>query len=196
MRVGADVVLAIFVGGRSRRMGVPKGRLRVRDGTMTILEALATCGDGAGLTPILVGDASPYRDLLTALPRVHDDPEGTGPIGGLHSALKWAQANGGTHVVAVACDMPDVTADLLQMLREHPSRAPILASRVDENSPWEPMLARYRPAALLPTLRQAISEGCRSFQNLFSRTEVELLELTPAQRRSWVDWDAPGDLPG
>lgn len=190
-----DVALAIFVGGRSRRMGVPKGRLRIRDGTMTILEALVERGRSAGLLPILVGEASPYTDLLHDIPRVEDEPAGAGPLAGLVGALRWARDAGCVHVVAVACDMPDVRSGVLGMLKEHPSTAAILAPRRDEHSPWEPMLARYRPERLIEETRRAIAEGCRSFQQLFSRFDVDLLEPTPAVRQALVDWDTPEDLP-
>ena len=81
------------------------------------------------------------------------------------------------------------------MLKEHPSTAAILAPRRDEHSPWEPMLARYRPERLIEETRRAIAEGCRSFQQLFSRFDVDLLEPTPAVRQALVDWDTPEDLP-
>lgn len=190
-----DAVLAILVGGRSQRMGVPKGRLRIRDGTTTILEALVQRGRGAGLAPILVGEASPYADLVPDVPRVEDEPGGAGPVAGLLAALRWARTAGHAHVIAVACDMPDVETGVLRMLKEHPSTAAVLAPRRHERSPWEPMLARYLAEPLLEETERAIAEGCRSFQELFSRLDVEPLEATPALRQALVDWDTPEDLP-
>lgn len=192
--MATDTQLAVFVGGESRRMGEPKGLLTVPDGSQTILERIVELGREAGLVPMLVGDATPYSDLLPELPRVQDDPLGYGPLGGLRAALAHAQEAGRRHVVAVACDMPHVMTEALLLLRDHPSEAVVLAPRRGPEAPWEPMLARYDAERLLPVLDEVISNGRRSFQELFSEVEVWPIELTPAIERSLADWDTPEDV--
>lgn len=186
--------LAIFVGGESRRMGAPKGRITVPGGSQTILERLVERGRDAGLLPFLVGNASPYSDLVTELARVDDDPPGFGPLGGLRAALAYTRNAGQRHVITVACDMPHVMVEALLLLRDHPSEAVVLAPRRGPEAPWEPMLARYDAVRLLPALDDTIAAGRRSFQELFSEVEVWPVELTSAIEHSLADWDKPEDV--
>jgi len=188
--------LAIFTGGASRRMGRPKGRLLVPGSSQTIVETLVARGRSAGMQPLLVGEASVYADLVTDVERLADEPPGAGPIAGLHAALRLAVSRGTPQILAVACDMPYVSSELMASLSAHASSAPVLAARRGERGPWEPMLARYAAPQVLPVLVEAIDEGCRSFQQLFRRLEVEPLPWTPELERALHDWDRPEDLHG
>ena len=188
-------LLAIFVGGQSRRMGTPKGLLRAPGGEEPIIEKLVRCSKAADLQPALVGEATPYDSLAPGVPRLADDPRGAGPLGGLHAALRHAVAEARSHVVAVACDMPHVSSEALVTLVEHPSEAMVLAPRRAEDAPWEPMLARYDAGRLVDVLDAAIRRGERSFQTLFASLHVEPLPLQPTLERALQDWDSPDDLP-
>jgi molybdopterin-guanine dinucleotide biosynthesis protein A len=188
-------VLAIFVGGQSRRMGTHKGLLPAPGSDEPIIEKLVRCAKEADLRPALVGDAAPYASLAPGVSRIADDPPGAGPLGGLHAVLRHAVATGRSHVVAVACDMPHVTSEVLVTLSNHPSRATVVAPRRAEEAPWEPMLARYDAGALVDVLDAAISHGERSFQMLFASLHVEPVPMRPAIERALVDWDTPEDLP-
>ncbi|MDH3200200.1 MAG: molybdenum cofactor guanylyltransferase [Myxococcales bacterium] len=194
MTIASHTQLAIFVGGESRRMGEAKGLLTVPGGSQTILEQLVDRGRDAGLVPLLVGNASPYSGLVTELPRVDDEPPGSGPLGGLRAALAFAREAGQRYVIAVACDMPHVMTEALLLLRDHPTEAVVLAPRRGPEAPWEPMLARYDAERLVPVLDDVIGDGRRSFQELFSEVEVWPIELTPAIVRSLDDWDTPEDV--
>lgn len=190
----ARPLLAIFVGGKSRRMGRDKGLLLVPGGTEPIVEALVRAGREAGLDPVLVGDAAPYAQLAEGVTRVDDDPQGAGPLAGLQAAARTALSSGCSHFVAVACDMPHVTAEALVQTCGHPSEALVVAPRRGPGAPWEPMLARYDALQLVDVLADAISHGTRSFQQLFASIEVEALPLTPAIERALEDWDTPDDI--
>ena len=187
-------LLAIFVGGKSRRMGEPKGRLPSPDSSEPILEGLVRRGREAGLEPVLVGDAAPYADLAVGVRRIDDDPPDAGPLAGLHAALSHALREGHSVVVVIACDMPYVTVDVLKGLLGHPSHAPIVAARRDPGAPWEPMLGRYHPSRLVAPLRAAISNGDRSFQRFFASVEVDMLPLHTEIERALRDWDTPDDI--
>ena len=187
-------LLAIFVGGKSRRMGSPKGLLQVPGSGQPIVEALCLEGRRVGFELALVGDATPYGSLAHGVPRLADDPPGAGPLGGLRAALRFADANAHSFVVATACDMPRVSSAALKQLAEPSSTAAVLAPRRDRNAPWEPMLARYEVARVLDTLDSALRDGLRSFQRLFERLDVQPLELTPEIELALADWDTPADV--
>lgn len=192
--LAAAPLLAIFVGGKSRRMGEHKGLLPVPGGREPILEALIRRGRSAGFDLVLVGDARPYQHLAEGVIRVEDDPRDAGPLGGLQGALRHASRTGRSHLIAIACDMPYVSSEALQETSEHSSKAVVLAPRRGPDLPWEPMLARYHVDGLADILSGAISAGQRSFQKLFASIEVEALPLTPAIERALQDWDTPEDV--
>ncbi len=188
-------VLAIFVGGKSTRMGKDKGLLITPGGSETILEALVQRGRDAGLDPVLVGEAEPYAPLVPDISRIDDDPPGAGPLAGLHAALRHALRADAPSMIAVACDMPYVSVDALLAVRDHPSERAVLAPRRHLGAPWEPMLARYDAARLADLVDAAISRGQRSFQALFAEIEVEAMPLRPEIEQALRDWDTPDDLP-
>ena len=190
----AAPLLAIFVGGKSIRMGMHKGLLLVPGGDEPILEALVRCGHQAGFDLVLVGDAAPYEQLARGVMRIEDNPRGAGPLGGLQSALQFASRADRSHLVAVACDMPYVTPEALQQVYQHRSTAIVVAPRRGPEAPWEPMLARYEVARLAPLLARAALRGERSFQQLFASIEVDAVPLTPAIERALQDWDSPEDV--
>ena len=188
-------VLAIFVGGKSRRMGTHKGLLSPPGGTETIVEALVRRGRAAGLDPVLVGEASPYEHLLRDVPRIADDPPGAGPLAGLHAALRFTLRRRARSMIAVACDMPHVSVEALREALEHRSEHAIVAARRSQDAPWEPMLARYDAARLVDRVDAAIGRGQRAFQTFFSELDVDPLPMSPAVEQGLRDWDTPDDLP-
>lgn len=191
----APPLLAIFVGGKSRRMGEPKGLLSIPGSSEPILEALVRRGREAGFEPVLVGDATPYSQLAGGVLRLDDDPPGAGPLAGLHAALRHALKTHRSQLVAIACDMPFVSAEALAEARDHCSTAVVVAPKRAADAPWEPMLARYDAVRLADPLAEAISRGERSFQKLFASIEVEALPLSDTVAQALEDWDYPQDLP-
>jgi molybdopterin-guanine dinucleotide biosynthesis protein A len=187
-------LLAIFVGGKSRRMGTPKGLLPLPDGTEPTLEALVRVGRQLGLQVALIGNAMPYRHLARGVARVDDDPPDGGPLAGLRAAARHALRTGHSHLVTVACDMPRLTAGALEQACRHPSDAAVLAPRRGADGPWEPMLARYDAARLADVLDEATVRKARSFQKLFTMLEMAALPVDPLVDAALRDWDTPADI--
>ena len=186
--------LAIFVGGKSTRMGTPKGLLRLPGGGPPIVQHLVDLGAEAGLDPFLVGDAADYAVIAPDVPRVADDPPGIGPLGGLRASLAFAGEAGASRVVSVACDMPYLDARTVHALVDWVGDAPVLAARRPDGAPWEPMLARYEVARVVPVLDQALASGERSFQRLFAWLDVAALPTDASVLRALRDWDTPDDV--
>ncbi|HEX5655779.1 MAG TPA: NTP transferase domain-containing protein [Polyangiales bacterium] len=177
------MLAGLFIGGRATRMGsIHKGLLQI-DGEPIVVR-LARMAREAGLEPVWVGlrdDA--YRRALPGLREIADAVPGIGPPGGLLGLLAEGSA------IALACDMPFVSAALLVRLRdEHPSER-VLAPRFDGF--WEPLCARY-DASVRVDLARAIAAGTRSLQPFLSALPAR--ELTLASRDELRDWDAPGDI--
>lgn len=180
--------------------GQPKGLLPVPgSGEPLVVHALRVSADAGYAACWLVGDLPAYDDVAGGLMlagfrgRLGDDPAGVGPLGGLRALLMAGAQLGLEQVVAVACDMPFVTAPLLGALRTHASDAAVVAARRDPSAPWEPLLARYRPRAVLPALDAALSAGTRSFQALLATVDVARFEADGVTR-ALDDWDRPEDV--
>ena len=183
-----DLITAgIFVGGASRRMGgAPKGLLLAPDTGEPLVCRAARLAYEAGLSPCLVGRAEAYRERLPSLPVIADDPEGCGPLGGLRGLLRARTGR----VIAVACDMPFVTAEVLRALRDAPDAA-VVAPRAAPDGPWEPLLARYDSARVLPALDEALASGGYGLQAILNGLGAAPITLPEACLR---DWDSPADL--
>lgn len=184
----SPVVVGVFVGGASRRMGgEPKGLLPAPgEPQESLVGRLVRIAREEKLDVVLVGDATPYASL--GVPALADDPPDTGPLGGLAALLAHA---GDRAAIAIACDMPHVSADDILRLATSLVSSPVLAAR--RGDLWEPFFARYDSRRVLPDLRRAISEGVRSFQDFFARIRVTEHSLGASADRVLADWDEPAD---
>ncbi len=169
----------VFVGGRSSRMGRPKGLIEGPDGRPLVARALAVLRE-AGLDAMLVGQRPEYAAFGPALA---DAAEDAGPLAGLVALLEHA---GGRRVVALACDMPFVTADDLRALLA--TRGPVVAPRRDGR--WEPLCAAYGPEVLAEA-RARLAAGRRSITGLVEAVGAVEAAVDPAHL---VDWDTPEDV--
>ncbi len=88
--------ICILTGGLSRRMGRDKARLRL--GNRTMLGHIRATAKSTGLPMRTIS-----RDLIARC----------GPLGGIFTALKTTRAHA---VLFLACDMPFVSAELLEFL--------------------------------------------------------------------------------
>jgi molybdopterin-guanine dinucleotide biosynthesis protein A len=194
--------VGIFVGGQGRRMGgVAKGLL-VHEGQTLLERVLAVCAsaaDGEASARYLVGDylaggGSAYGS--TAVPRLDDRPAGKGPIGGLRALLLQAHADG-RDALALAVDLPHLQAGVVRRLSVEGPGLSALAPR--EAGRWQPLIARYRPALVLPVIDRVLARGHTSLQSIFAELEAsgspaEELVLSDDERRVLRDWDVPGDM--
>ena len=186
--MSAAPLLGIFVGGASRRMGgAPKGLLRAPDGR-PIVERWRALANELGLDAVLVGDPGPYGGL--GLGSVADARPGAGPLSGLVGLMR---ARADARIVAVACDMPCVTAPLLSRIAFSPSTAAALAPARD--GIFEPLFARYERARVLPLAEAQLETGDLSLQRLLRAAGAEEVEIAADEWPLLADWDAPADVP-
>lgn len=177
------VVVGIFVGGRSSRMGRPKGLLAHPEGGLSLVEHAVREARAAGLEPELVGAAEAYAALAPEVPRLPDAP-GEGPLAGLVALLERAPG-----VIALACDMPFVRAEHLAALRDAPRSHAIAAARGPRG--WEPFLARYERARVLDVARARLREGRGGLVRLVEAVGALEVALPEGVTR---DWDTPEDV--
>lgn len=134
---------AILAGGRSTRYGDPKAFARV--GGERIIDRVRSSLASVTTELILIAnDHAAYEDL--GLPIRGDVLAGAGALAGIHAALRCAAEEGRPGVLAVACDMPFLSAPLLQRLLDeaHASGADIVAPESGSRRGVEPLCAYYR----------------------------------------------------
>jgi molybdopterin-guanine dinucleotide biosynthesis protein A len=176
-------------------MGQPKGRLLAHDTGEPLIVRTSRLLSALGIRPLLVGDATPYADLVPELARLADQPSGVGPLGGLGALFATAAraGAGAEHVLAFACDMPGLSPGLIAKLAESDIASDVLAPRGSAGF-WEPLCARYRVTPCVPALSAALAAGERSFRALFQRLHVVELTLSASELGELRDWDTPEDM--
>ena len=169
---------AILAGGRATRFdGRDKSALVV--GGRTILERqIEVLSKVAGDLMIVGGPARP--DLPAGLRQVPDSVPGCGPLGGLHAALLAAR---GAATVVLACDMPYVTARLINFLltvngvpvadgSSHTQEADIVVPKTERG--YHPLCAVYTSACLEPAARR-LADGRLKLTGLFEDVRVRVV---------------------
>jgi len=185
-------LIGLFVGGQSRRMqGVPKGTLQLGGAGPTLIERLVdACRQAAPGAPLrLVGEHPAYQAL--GIPMLADARADAGPMAGLLSLLREAERLHRSHAIALACDMPYVTAPLLEQLLDARKQAPIVSAKRDQR--WQPFFARYAVATVLPVTERLLESERWALQAVFDEVSAQSLSLSEAPADLLRDWDTPED---
>ena len=162
---------AILAGGRARRFGgrpkalLPVGGLRIID------RLLAALGPVVGEVVIIARDDEPYRAL--GLPIRHDVLPGTGPLGGIYTALAGTTA---PRTLIVAADMPFLNTRLLERLLDAGRDVDIALPRTADG--YQPLCASYA-AACATVIRRRLDENRLAVHGLLSAARVR--EIGPAE---------------
>jgi molybdenum cofactor guanylyltransferase len=189
----APPLFGLFVGGKARRFGgIAKGWLETPEGPSIVERTISLARSAVpGAALVLVGDASAYEKL--GVEAIADAPPGIGPLGGLSALLAEAERRGAQTVLALACDMPFLSSDLIRKLWEVEPGAPVLAPR-PPGQPWYALTARYA-ISVLPVFRAMIAEREHKLQRLFERIPgATVLPLSEAELGQLVDWDSVEDM--
>jgi molybdopterin-guanine dinucleotide biosynthesis protein A len=177
MIVVMQATLLVLAGGDSRRMGRTKAWLQVGETTLLrwVIERLAP-----GFSEVMVSFAEPEQVQELVPYRVVFDPKTfAGPLAGLEAGLATARND---VTLAVACDMPFVTRELVEMAVAASHGCDAAIPRIDGRP--EPTCAAYRRSAL-PKITAALDAGRLKASDLAEELDVTWLEgLDPDQFRS------------
>ncbi len=159
----------VLAGGESKRFGSEKSLFPVAGRPMA--EWALNSLKRRTAEQVVVAPEQKVAEAL-GIPGRPDRIPGLGPLGGLHTALCWAEERGHEGVFLLACDLPLVTGALIGgIIRGWPQGV----SAVLPGSPgplgFEPLCAGYGTSAL-PVLEKLIREGRRSMESVLSHLDA------------------------
>ncbi|NJM51045.1 MAG: molybdenum cofactor guanylyltransferase [Sphingomonadales bacterium] len=145
---------AIIAGGKGRRAGGNKAGLILAGKTLFDHAAALARGYTDRLLLVVRDDSADMA--VCDMERIYDCEGINGPLAGIAAALDWGNANGCTHILALACDTPFLPADLLTGLyAADDGRSAVFAQYDDRLQP----LASLWPVSAQAQLPAYISSG-------------------------------------
>ncbi len=138
---------------------------------------------------ILVGRRPEYEHL--GYKTLTDAEQEAGPLAGLLTLMRHAKQDGYDAVIALACDLPYLSVELLSKLVLVQSEAQVVCPK--SGSKFEPLFARYRISSL-ELCEQALFAQKLGLQPLIRQLGSFELELQDEERSLLIDWDSPEDL--
>ena len=177
----SELLAAILVGGKSRRMGTDKALVRIAG--LPMVRWVAKAAETVAANVVAVGRSNP----LAGIPAI-PDREGAraGALAGLVSALDYASPD---HVLLLAVDQPFVRPATLVKLTETLNSAPVVP--VDHQT--RQVVCAVYPSSLAIRAAEELERG-GSIQSLLddvSHREVaaEVWEAWGEDGRSWFSVD-------
>lgn len=191
----------ILAGGRSSRFGeTDKSLLRIGNKTMVecIIDNLSGIVDEI---IIVVSEVEQGKKVTSTIGRVniaYDSIVGFGPIAGILAGMKSAKSE---YVATVACDMPFVDPDVVELLfslaEGHDGAVPKWS---DGN--FEPLHAVYRRESMVIECERAIQRGeciimapLRALNVRYVSIEEDIQKID-AELRTFVNVNTPDELEG
>ena len=181
---GREMTAVVLAGGRSRRMRADKAGLDV--GGRTLIEhVLAQVEPLVDETLVSVSDGRSAGTARGAARRagariVADDIPGQGPIAGVLAGLKAARNDA---CLVVACDIPDIDADLARAMAGAACWSEITVP-VGPAGLYEPLFAIYRKS-VITEIEAVLASGERSLLPLFDRCRTAVVRFEdPARIRN------------
>ncbi len=175
----------VLVGGRSSRMGRNKALMPY--GESMLVERVAGEVAAAAGPVTLVGPPDEYQRL--GLPVVADRRPGSGPLGGVETALFHTTAEWN---LVVACDMPNVQAELMGAMldRAEEGGADCLIP-LSGAGRLEPLCAVWHKRCLKP-VAAALDTGVRKMTDALAGLRVKTWR--PESHEWAVNLNTPEDL--
>lgn len=188
----------LLAGGRSSRMGRDKAEIILPDdGRPLWRRQLEDVFRPLGPAEIFLS-GPPRANLPADVRALPDAAPGLGPLSGIAAALGAANV---PLIVVLAVDLPAMTADFLRermLARCTPQRGAV-GRWENAGGFFEPLAAVYPRTAGRLAAERLTAGGDRSLQGFVRASQagglIEAVPLTePADRRWFVNWNAPGDL--
>ena len=169
---------AILAGGRSKRMGSSdKALLPIVPGGPTLIEAVVTRLNSAGIPPTLIVTNTPQNYSFLGIAMAPDDIPGAGALGGILTALSHSPHPYASTLV-VACDMPLLSPALLRYMASLPHQQDAIVPRwidAERRAQVESLHAIYATSCVEP-MRRRIAQGLLKVSDFLADINVRYLD--------------------
>lgn len=182
--VGQGVLGVILAGGQNRRYGGRPKALELVGGERIADRAIAAMREAAGRVVLVANDPESFADF--GLDMRPDLRPGLGALGGILTAISWAEEEGCRGALVAACDMPFLSADLMSRLAADASPDEVVAPASTSRRGLEPLCAYYG-VRCLPAIEAALERGERHIIAFFS--EIQLRKITAEEVATFGDPD-------
>ncbi len=160
---------AILTGGNSSRMrGLNKSYLSLNN--KRILQSQTNTLLSIFNDVFIVGNEN--EDKIESLPFYRDSFSSSGPLAGIHAALKHSNAD---YVFILSCDMPFISSDLIKLMRNSVSQSKPGICVPQHTKGIEPLHAFYRKD-LHNVAEKLLQNSNYRIRQMFSYTDVFFYE--------------------
>jgi len=179
----------ILAGGASSRLGYPKALLDWNGIPLWkhIVREVAAVAEKVNI----VGFPEPFQAPDLAIARFIDDPQRTGPLGGLAIGLRHTTTE---KVFVMACDMPFVRRDAIVDLMQNAKNADVVIPRTPDGV--HPLFAVYSRDCL-KAIEAALAHNerrMRSFYKGLRVRELTISEDNPTWKNVLTNINTPAEL--
>jgi len=164
-----NIEAAILAGGSSKRMGTPKTLIELEGKPLIrwVIDELEAANTFDRIF-VVANDTSLLKSI--ELEVVFDILRDHGPLGGLHAALRFTNAD---YLFLIACDMPLTKPELIRLVVEEAKGVDVCVPHI--NGEFEPLFAAYRKNTI-KAVEHAIERGERRVISFFSDVRVRRLD--------------------
>ncbi|WP_195987436.1 molybdenum cofactor guanylyltransferase [Clostridium sp. D53t1_180928_C8] len=159
--------LAILAGGKSSRMNYNnKALLNYKE--KKFIEHIIEAGKEYKEVIIISNNLEEYKGFNLRV--VEDIYKGNGPLSGIHSALINSTTD---KVLCIACDMPLITKETLNIIGNYKEEYDVLVPRVSER--LQPLCGVYS-RNIISKIEEAIKENNNKLQLLIRTLNLKVIE--------------------
>ena len=159
--------LAILAGGKSSRMNYNnKALLTYKE--KRFIEHIIEAGKDYKEVIIISNNLEEYKGFNLRI--VEDIYKGNGPLSGIHSALINSTTD---KVLCIACDMPLITKETLNIIGSYQEEYDVLVPKVSER--LQPLCGVY-PKNIISKIEEAIKENNNKLQLLIRTLNLKVIE--------------------
>ena len=176
-----SILGVVMAGGRNTRFGDIKAFAEV-GGERIIDRVIAALRHVADEVVMSANDPESYAPVGLAMRS--DVTDELGALGGIYTALQWAQERGDRGIIAVACDMPFPSRSLLRFIQSLSAKHEVVIPESDGRRGVEPLFAFYATSCL-PAIEAAIERGDRRM--IAFHDDVDVMRIPLEQVRQHGD---------
>lgn len=185
------IAVAILAGGQSRRMGNDKALLPWKG--VSLLEHGCRTALETSNRVLVVGRERPADFPLEEITFLPDEAPDLGPLGGLKTALSWAQKEDFSAVLTIACDLPLLTSGALKWLQDSTDFDALEDGLiVYSGQQLEPLFSFYN-VSCLPLVERQLAKNKRSLHTLVTTGNFQFIDAPPEIAHQLMNANSPED---